>query len=248
MKRSYLFLITALLFSNFLFAKSDFFDNYVYQSWNSFGTLNGTTITDITQTQDGYINIGTYEGLARFDGISFTTHKRNSENKLTFVSVRAILEDSKGNLWLGSNDEGLQVISPLSCKTYTMQNGLPNNSIRCFTEDKKGNIWIGTAAGVVYITPDGHMITPQFEAGTISKGLIATSLYCDNYGKVWLLSANEKGLFLFEDGLFRTRPGLDDYGIYFATSICQDADGYYWIGLGENGLYKMKNDVLEIAD
>ena len=241
-------MITALLFSNFLFAKSDFFDNYVYQSWNSFGTLNGTTITDITQTQDGYINIGTYEGLARFDGISFTTHKRNSENQLTFVSVRAILEDSKGNLWLGSNDEGLQIISPLSCKTYTMQNGLPNNSIRCFTEDKKGNIWIGTAAGVVYITPDGHMITPQFEAGTISKGLIATSLYCDNYGNVWLLSANEKGLFLFEDGLFRTRSGLDDFGIYFATSICQDADGYYWIGLGENGLYKMKNDVFEKVD
>ena len=91
-----LLLILVFLFSIPLFCQDPFFDNYVYQSWNSFGTLNGTTITDIVQTSDGYINIGTYEGLARFDGVAFTTHKRSADNDLSFVSVRAILEDSRG--------------------------------------------------------------------------------------------------------------------------------------------------------
>ncbi|MCR4630146.1 MAG: hypothetical protein K5786_00780, partial [Treponema sp.] len=186
MKRSYFIRASVILASLFLtqhlFAQNSFFDNYVYYSWNAFGSLNGTTITDIVQTNDGYLNIGTYEGLARFDGVAFTTHKHNTTNDLSFVSVRAILEDSHGNLWVGSNDEGLQKISGASKKTYSMKNGLPNNSIRCLAEDKKGNVWVGTAAGVVYITPQGHMITPQFEAGTISKGIIATHLYCDTAG------------------------------------------------------------------
>ena len=117
-------------FASSIYSENSFFDNYVYQSWNSFGSLNGTTTTDIIQSRDGYINIGTYEGLARFDGINFTTHKRGLDNDLSFVSVRAILEDSRGNLWIGSNDEGLQKLSRRGNKTYTTKNGLPNNSIR----------------------------------------------------------------------------------------------------------------------
>ena len=147
MKKSlFVIVILNLFLSASLFSNESFFDNYVYQSWNSFGTLNGTSTTDIVQTKDGYINIGTYEGLARFDGVTFTTHKRNFENDLTFVSVRAILEDSRGNLWIGSNDEGLQRISADGTKTYTTKNGLPNNSIRCLAEDQRGNVWVGTAS------------------------------------------------------------------------------------------------------
>ena len=249
MKRSYFIrasiILTFLFLTQHLIAQNSFFDNYVYHSWNAFGSLNGTTITDIVQTNDGYLNIGTYEGLARFDGVAFTTHKHNTTNDLSFVSVRAILEDSHGNLWVGSNDEGLQKISSASKKTYSMKNGLPNNSIRCLAEDKKGNVWVGTAAGVVYITPQGHMITPQFEAGTISKGIIATHLYCDTAGRMWLLTANERGLFMFNDGIFRTIPELESYGIYFATAICQDLKGVFWVGLGENGLLRIQNANIE---
>ncbi len=247
MKKGALLLILVFLFSIPLFCQDPFFDNYVYQSWNSFGTLNGTTITDIVQTSDGYINIGTYEGLARFDGVAFTTHKRSADNDLSFVSVRAILEDSRGRLWLGSNDEGVQCISGEGKKTYNTQSGLPNNSIRCFVEDNNGNVWIGTAAGVVYVTPEGHLFTPQFEAGTVSKGTIAISFCCDKYGNIWLITANENGLFLFRDGLFRARREFAAFtgGTFFATSICQDKEGKFWIGLGDHGLVRLTENGVE---
>ncbi len=238
-------LLAALLFCRIASAEDSFFDNYVYQNWNAFGTLNGTSTTDVFQTKDGYINIGTYEGLARFDGVTFTTHKRSKNNDLAFVSVRAILEDSQGNLWLGSNDEGLQKISKEGKKLFTTQNGLPNNSIRALAEDHKGNVWVGTAAGVVYITPQGRMINAQFEAGTISKGIIATSLYCDDGGTMWLLTANERGLFHFDDGIFRTRRELDVYGNYLATAICQDKEGAFWAGLSDIGLLRIHDGKLE---
>ena len=244
MKKTFLYCILALFLTVGAFPQNSFFDNYVYQSWNSFGDLSGTTVTDLVQTKDGFINIGTYEGLVKFDGVAFTAYKQRKDNDLKFFSVRTILEDSKGNLWVGSNDEGVQKISANGSKHYSMQNGLPNNSIRALAEDRLGNIWIGTATGVVYITPAGHMLAPQFEAGTVSKGIIATQLYCDTAGRMWLLTANERGLFMFTDGIFRTRHELDKFGIYFATTICQDLQGAYWIGLGEQGLFKVSNGVI----
>lgn len=232
-----------------IFAQKNFLDNYVYQTWSSFGGLTGTTATDILQTKDGYLNIGTYEGLVRFDGVEFTTIRRGRGNDYKFSSVRNILEDSKGNVWLGSNDEGVHKIMPDGTnRAFTTQNGLPNNSVRALCEDKAGNIWIGTAAGVVYLTPAGHLITPQFQAGTVSKGVIAVSLYCDTAGRVWLITSNENGLFLFSDGLFHTVPQIDQYfgggadeGKYFATSIIQDLTGTFWIALGDNGIFCLDN-------
>ena len=249
MKKRFYFLLFlfSLLTTQFIFSQTSFLDNYVYQTWNSFGGLTGTTANDIVQTSDGYLNIGTYEGLVRFDGVEFTTIRRSRLNNYKFSSVRNILEDSNGYVWLGSNDEGVHKIDPRdgSSKAYTTQNGLPNNSVRAICEDKAGNIWIGTAAGVVYLTPKGHLITPQFQAGTVSKGIIAVSLFCDTAGRVWLITSNENGLFLYSDGIFHTIPQIDEeFGSYFASSMIQDLNGNFWISLAENGIVRIRNGEL----
>ncbi len=240
------FLSLVLIAGSALFAQKSFLDTYVYQTWNSLGGLTGTTANDIVQTKDGYLNIGTYEGLVRFDGVKFTNIRRNRTNDYKFSSVRTILEDSKGNLWIGSNDEGVHKILPDGTSiAYTKKNGLPNNSVRALCEDKNGNIWIGTAAGIIYLTPRGHLITPQFQAGTIPKGIIAVSLYCDTAGRVWLITSNENGLFLYSDGLFHTIPQIDKYfGSYFASSIIQDLSGTFWIAMAESGLVCLNNGIL----
>ena len=102
MKKILVLAAAAFAFCMQLASQSSFFDNYVYQQWTSFGGLSGTTATDIAQTSDGFINIGTYEGLVRFDGVAFSTMRRSKDNGLTFASVRVVVEDSSGNLWIGS--------------------------------------------------------------------------------------------------------------------------------------------------
>ena len=186
MKKILVLAAAAFAFCMQLASQSSFFDNYVYQQWTSFGGLSGTTATDIAQTSDGFINIGTYEGLVRFDGVAFSTMRRSKDNGLTFASVRVVVEDSSGNLWIGSNDEGVQLLQPDLNMTFTTQNGLPNNSIRAIVEDKDKNVWVGTAGGVVYMSKSRHLFNPQFEAGTVSKGVISTQLICDRDGRVWL--------------------------------------------------------------
>ena len=244
--RRFLALVLACLLTSFCYSQANFFDNYVYQSWSAFNGLSGTTANDIYQTRDGYIDIGTYEGLVKFDGVEFTTINRVTNKDYGFVSVRTILQDSRGDIWLGSNDEGLQKISDAGNKIYTVENGLPNNSVRTLCEDKRGNIWIGTASGVVYLTPDGKLLSPQFGAGTTANGVITSHLFCDSVGRIWLTTSNENGLFLCQDGLFRQLDEFESYETYFATAIFQDKDGKYWIGLGDKGIATMSGGKVQI--
>ncbi len=245
MKKVLAFILAGLLGPALLAAQASFFDNYVYQQWSSFGGLTGTTATDIIQTSDGFINIGTYEGLVRFDGVAFTTMRRSKDNGLTFASVRVVMEDKSGNLWIGSNDEGIQLLQPDGNMTFTTQNGLPNNSIRAIVEDADKNVWVGTAGGVVYMTKSRHLINPQFEAGTVSKGVISTQLFCDRDGQVWLTTENDRGLFVFKDGLFRTIPSMDKFGDYAVTEVCQDLDGSFWVGTDTAGLVRITDGEAE---
>ncbi|MBQ9539124.1 MAG: hypothetical protein IJU95_07620 [Treponema sp.] len=226
-------------------AQASFFDNYVYQQWSSFGGLTGTTATDILQTHDGFINIGTYEGLVRFDGVAFSTMRRSKDNGLTFASVRVVMEDKSGNMWIGSNDEGIQLLQKEGNMSFTTLNGLPNNSIRAIVEDNEKNVWVGTAGGVVCMTKSKHLLNPQFEAGTVSKGVISTQLICDNEGRVWLTTENDKGLFVFKDGLFRTIASMDKFGDYTVTAVCQDLKGKFWVGTDNSGLIKIENGQAE---
>ncbi len=241
MRKCLLVSLLGFLFSLPCFAQNGFFDNYVYQSWSAFGGLSGTTANDIYQTTDGYINIGTYEGLVHFDGVDFTAFNRSLDSDLSIVSVRVILQDSHGNLWLGSNDEGLQKISETENKLYTLEDGLPNSSIRALTEDSEGNIWVGTAGGVVFLTPDGKLMNPQFAPGTTANGVIASHIFCDNVGRVWLTISNENGFFLYTNGVFRPLLEFEKFGTYFATAVYQDKTGVFWIGLGDKGICRMVN-------
>ncbi|WP_264549760.1 two-component regulator propeller domain-containing protein [Flavobacterium sp. N2820] len=82
--------------------------------------------------------------------------KNNSElvstsktDTLKFTSgIRTIFQDTKGNYWLGSHNEGVSYYDGKTFEYYTTNEGLSNNQIRSIQEDKNGKIWFGTAKGV----------------------------------------------------------------------------------------------------
>ena len=130
---------------NTSFSRDSFLSEYVSRTWTAADGLPGNSITDIMQSSSGYIYLGTYDGLVRFDGVEFVTFNRSVDKKYSFVSARAVFEDSRGNIWNGSNDEGICMVSKEGEITeFSMENGLPNNSIRAICEDNDGKIWIGT--------------------------------------------------------------------------------------------------------
>lgn len=112
---------------------------------------------------------------------------------LSQSSVRCILQDSKGFMWMGTED-GLNKYDGYSFKTYKPVPGDPNsissNFIRCICEDRSGNLWVGTNGGGLnkFDHASGTFIRYQHETGneeSISNDYV-WSVMEDGAGILWI--------------------------------------------------------------
>ncbi|MCR4584153.1 MAG: response regulator [Lachnospiraceae bacterium] len=111
---------------------------------------NGLPTSDanyILSASDGYIWVGGYSGVFRYDGRSF--ERQDSSKGLS--NARVIFEDSSGRIWVGTNDNGIVVADGTEYHHITYKEGLPSSLIRGFGECSGGCIWAGTSSGVVYL-------------------------------------------------------------------------------------------------
>ena len=97
----------------------------------------------IAQSHDGYLWIGSYAGLMRYNGQSFQQMK--DENNQAIVRVSCMFEDSRQRLWIGTADESL----------YCYENGLIRKkeeitatNQKAIAEDREGRIYVAAANGV----------------------------------------------------------------------------------------------------
>ena len=115
-----------------------------------YDATNGLLTSDancVLGASDGYIWIGGYNGIIRYDGMTFTVMDPSSG----LSNGRCLFEDSRHRIWVGTNDNGVVVIDGNNQTHFTYKENLPSSSIRDFVEDKDGNIFIGTTTGVCYI-------------------------------------------------------------------------------------------------
>ena len=80
---------------------------------DAFGTDRGlpsSAVLAVTQTRDGYLWVGTLEGLARFDGVQFTVFDENNTPELNSRVVRRLFEDRQTNLWVGTENGGINLV------------------------------------------------------------------------------------------------------------------------------------------
>ena len=112
---------------------------------------NGLPTSDanyVYASSDGYIWVGGYAGVMRYDGVTF--ERMDSSSGLT--SAKTIFEDSQGRMWFGTNDNGIVLMKPDgSFLHYTYKENLPSSSVRGFAEDSEGRIYVGFTSGLGYI-------------------------------------------------------------------------------------------------
>src|SRR5262245_19207328 len=80
---------------------------YIIQSWQTEHGLPQNYVTSITQTPDGYLWIGSYNGLARFDGVRFVTFEPSNTPALRHPRVERLFTDASGTLWINTHDGSL---------------------------------------------------------------------------------------------------------------------------------------------
>lgn len=137
-----------LLLISFSFAFSTFAQTPGFQELSIRDGLSNNVVLTLYQDSQGFMWIGTHDGLNKFDGYTFTVYKKkeNDKNSLSDNITRSIAEDSQGNLWIGTNNGGLNkynkkknifksyIYNPNDKDAKTMES--PINSIVVTSDDK----------------------------------------------------------------------------------------------------------------
>lgn len=169
------------------------------------------------------------------------------DNGLKSAFVTAILEDSRGYLWIGTDGGGICQYDGTNFIHFTTEAGLSNNIVNAILEDKNGTIWIATGGGI------NQYNGKNFTHFTTTEGLKhnwINSLLEDSKGNIWATSTN--GLIRFDS---KESEALDDYLTTYTTneglgqnsvnSLAEDRNGNIWFGTNNNGVHRFtpnKND------
>src|SRR4051794_10031402 len=85
-----------IFFSAFCAGASEFPEGYLTDTWTTGDGLPDSSVTAIAQTPDGYLWVGTYNGLVRFDGMRFVTFDPATTPALAHARVRKLSVDDEG--------------------------------------------------------------------------------------------------------------------------------------------------------
>jgi signal transduction histidine kinase/ligand-binding sensor domain-containing protein len=200
----------------------------------------GPQIFSMFEDHGGQLWVGSQNGLGHFDGQKWallTTHDGLSGN-----SVRAMAEDDKDGLWIGTEGQGLDLYQNGKFTYYRAgQENLPGDDISCLCIGSDGNLWVGTFAHGLARFADG-----KWESFSAQDGLASDSIsyIVDDGDMLWLgsnkglMHVAKKSLEDFAAGkadaiLCRTYGKTDglptrECSIGSQPAACRAADGHFW--------------------
>jgi|GEM_PF-569251 len=170
-------------------AENEGFSAVIYDNTNGLPTSEANAIA---QTSEGFIWIGSYSGLVRYDGNSF----ERFDSTTGVANVKSLYTDSKDRLWIGTNDSGVFLMDKGELTHWDRPQGLKSSAVRGIKEDDKGNIYVATTDGIA-------IIDDQMELTTVDDPRVADVLMDEmrfgEDGYLYCLS-NEGDLFTIKDG------------------------------------------------
>ncbi len=126
---------------------------YTAVLYNSETGLPTSEANAVVQTKDGFLWIGSYSGLIRYDGNEFYRFEATTG----ITSVACLFVDSKDRLWIGTNDKGVFLYQNGEFTVYGKEQGLASGSVKKIAEDTNGNLYIATTCGLVLIDSLGQV-------------------------------------------------------------------------------------------
>ena len=169
-------------------------------------------------------------GLERFSNGSFKPFSAPNFDD-TKISVLALLLDRDGNLWVGSDTNGLYRIHGNIADHFGLADGLSGNSVKNLYEDQEGIIWAATSNGI------DSFWEPRVTTYSETEGLGAagtSSVTVSRDGTVWL--ANDASLDSIHNRTVVSIGKKDGLPGNTVTSALEDREGHLWVGV-DDGLY-----------
>ncbi|MBI2837109.1 MAG: hypothetical protein HYX75_02270 [Acidobacteria bacterium] len=211
---------------------------YLHEVWKTSDGLPMNSVQAICQSRDGYLWIGTQEGLVRFDGVRFTVFDSSNTAPITNNYFTSLLVDRDGIIWAGTFGGGALRYRNGVLSSLSLEGPSKIGRVRCLYQAGDGSIWIGA---------DGSLT--RWRGGSASsldaeKGLQGETVMClseDREGGLWM--GTRAG------GLKRINPNglLEviqlDRPLPAGAVLCLLADraGRIWIGTGGGGISCYEN-------
>jgi diguanylate cyclase (GGDEF)-like protein len=201
--------------------------------WTSASGLPQATIDAMVQTADGYLWVGTEEGLVRFDGMRFVVSDRQNAPALRSPFISSLYEAPDKTLWIGTYGGGVARLRNGRIEAFHPEL-LGSDRIRAFLTARDGALFVATAGGGL-LRIDGEKVT-RF---TTRDGLPSDRIWTiadDGEGGLWV-ATHGGGVVRWRGGRVQqritTREGLPND---FARALLRDPDGTLWIGTDGGGL------------
>ena len=188
LKNSWIFAAACLwlccFFSNMQAASSR---HYNVTPWKvGEGLLPQGSVISVIQTRDGYLWLGTLNGLVRFDGIRFKIFDEANTPGLGSGEIVYLFEDSRRNLWVGTQTAGVFLIKKDgSVKGVDLGRGSREGRLMSVCEDPGGAVWLYTADGQLARYLDGQ-VSVLNAGGAIDRYSLCRSLIIEPSGSLWV--------------------------------------------------------------
>ncbi len=214
---------------------------YVLDDWQIAEGLPQSTVAAIARTPDGYLWLGTEEGLARFDGVRFTVFDDSNEAAIPNNYITALFVDRSGRLWVGTHS-GIAVLQNGHFKRFDGTAVLSHAYVRTFVEDRVGRLWVGTEDGLFEINGTSVL---SFDASSGLRDMRVWALQEDRDGAMWV--GGGSGLLRFDGKRFDAMPLGVRGGEPSVTAMHEDPDGTLWIGTGTGALYRRNGNHFDVV-
>lgn len=206
---------------------------FIVDSWSTENGLPDNEVISIVQSADGYLWIGTLNGLARFDGNKFTSFDEMNTPGLDSDRIVYLFEDRQTNLWIGTQSSGLEMIQNGKIKGFEKETaGI--GAVTAATEDGGNDVYFYSQNGVA-----------QYHAGQMSYHPGVHFLPLDLLARHWLVPSRDGGEWELWSGRVKkaNSNGVEkDFGPWpwggtFIKAACEDEYGNLIIGTFDQGVF-----------
>lgn len=219
--------------------------NLIFNNINIEQGISQSTIEAIFQDSEGYIWLGTNDGLNRYNGYEFKIYNYEEyQNSISHNGITDITEDKYGNIWVNTVS-GVNKINKKTEKisNYTELNGkIKEDSTTEIIVTKDNNILVGTYEGLnIYNAKEDRFDVILEE----KDGILSSYIYSideDINGNIWI--GTELGLNKLSKDFKVLETYTSESEIY--NIFCDDENGFVWAGSDSSGLLKIDTKTKEV--
>lgn len=249
-----LLLIILLITTNIVYVSA--YNNINFKNITSEDGLSQGTVETIIQDDQGYIWLGTNDGLCRYNGYEFKIYKHDEEleNSITNNYIVDIKQDNSGNIWVGTANG----LSKIDTKTDLITNYNMNDEEKSLSHYNIGDILITKSGDVLVGTSDGLNIYNEkkdefyriFNKDSDLSSQFIRSLAEDENQNIWVATnngidkidiKNNKNIISFKTG--HGKFDISENDIYV---VRYDPKGYIWAGALKEGLNRIDINTNEV--